>query len=196
MPKIEVDEEEYQRTQRVMASLRKIADNPATRLKLQALHKEVEPTAPTPELDQAKILQEPLTKLQKDFDDYKAKQETEQAEREKKEKLAALTGNWEAGRNALKRAGYTEEGIKNLEKFMEERGLIDHELAAAAHEKMFPLPPPATPSGVGAWNFLEVPDDSDADIKRLIETRGQSEALADRMAHKALNEVRAGQPRR
>jgi hypothetical protein len=196
MPKIEVDEEEYQRTQRVMASLRKIADNPATRLKLQALHKEVEPTAPTPELDQARVLQEPLTKLQKDFDEYKAKQETEQAEREKKEKLAALTGNWEAGRNALKRAGYTEEGIKNLEKFMEERGLIDHELAAAAHEKMFPPPPPATPSGVGAWNFLEVPDDSDADIKKLIETRGQSEALADRMAHKALNEVRAGQPRR
>ena len=191
MPKIEVDEEEYNRTQRVMNSLRKIADNPATRLKLQALHKEVEPTAPTPELDQARVLQEPLTKLQKDFDEYKAKQAEEAAEREKKAKLAELTSSWEAGRAALKREGrYTDEGLKRLEEFMESKGLVDHELADKAYTAMYPPPPPATPSGVGAWNFLEVPDDSDADIKKLIETRGQSEALADRMAHKALNEVR------
>jgi hypothetical protein len=195
MPKIEVDEEEYQRTQRVMASLRKIADNPKTRLQLQALHKEVEPNAPTPELDQAKVLQEPLDKLKKDFDDYKAKQAEDALEREKKAKLSELTGRWESGRAALKRDGYTEEGLKKLEEFMEQNGLVDHALADKAYSAMHPPPTPAVPSGVGAWNFLEVPDDSDADIKKLIETKGQSEALADRMAHKALNEMRAGRPR-
>lgn len=196
MPKIEVDEEEFNRTQRVMSSLRKIADNPATRLKLQALHKEVEPNAPTPELDQAKILQEPLTKLQADFDAYKKERADADAEREKTAKIAELTGRWEQGRAALKRAGYTDEGLKALEEFMEKRGIIDHEVGAAAHEKMYPQPAPVTPSGIGAWNFLEVADDVDADIKKLIETKGSSEQLADRMAHKALNEVRAGQPRR
>lgn len=195
MPKIEVDEEEYQRTQRVMASLRKIADNPKTRLQLQALHKEVEPNAPTPELDQAKVLQEPLDKLKKEFDEYRTKQAEEAADREKKDKLAELTGKWESGRSALKREGYTDEGLKKLEEFMEQNGLVDHALADKAYSAMHPPQAPATPSGVGAWNFLEVPDDSDADIKKLIETKGQSEALADRMAHKALNEIRGQRPR-
>jgi hypothetical protein len=196
MPKIEVDEEEFNRTQRVMNSLRKIADNPATRLKLQALHKEVEPNAPTPELDQAKILQEPLTKLQADFDAYKKEQADANAEREKAAKLKELSSAWETGRSWLKSEKWTDDGIKKLEEFMEQKGIADHQVAAAAYERMFPQPTPVTPSGIGAWNFLEVADDVDADIKKLIETKGSSEQLADRMAHKALQEMRAGQPRR
>jgi hypothetical protein len=52
-----------------------------------------------------------------------------------------------AGRAALQKGGYTDEGIAAVEKLMEEYGIPDHEAAASLHEK---LQPPAEPVHLAA----------------------------------------------
>ena len=73
---------------------------------------------------------------------------------------------------------------------MEERGILDIEVAAAFYEKQNPPQVPATPRGMGGWNFVEQVNDSEADLKKLLDTRGNNEVLADKMAREALNEFR------
>ena len=78
---------------------------------------------------------------------------------------------------------------------MKEKGIVDPLIAAAYVEKMLPPQLPATPSGGTSWNFIEGVQDGEADLKKLIESKGNYEPLIDKMAHEALSEVR-GQVRR
>lgn len=191
MPKIEVDEDEYQRLQRVQTTLRSIATNDKAKVLLQQAHKIVDPSAVTPDLDRQREINEPLEALKKEFEDYKTKAAEERAEREKKEKLDDLSRRYEAGKADLRRQNWTEEGIKKLEDFMNEKGIIDFDVAVPAFEKKFPPPPPATPSS-GRWDFTDIPtDQADENIKKLLESRGANESLADKMAHDALREFRS-----
>jgi hypothetical protein len=190
MAKVEVDEEEFLVNKRVRDALAKIAADPKARLKLQEAHKMVDPNAKTPELDTMAPVNEQLTAMQKRLDDAEKKAADEKAEREKQDKLNALQGTVAAGLNRLRQDGWTDEGIKAVEKIMEERGIIDPEIAAAYHEKLHPPQAPITPSGSGAWNFMEMPKEGDDDLKRLIETKGESTPLLDKMVRDTLSEVR------
>ena len=111
-------------------------------------------------------------------------------DREKNEKLAEINSKIAAGKAQLRRDGWTEEGITGVEKIMEERGLLDPLDAAAIFEKQHPPQMPVTPSGTGAWGFLDNVKDTEADLKKLIETRGESASLLDKMTHEALSEIR------
>lgn len=196
MPKIEVDEEEFLTSKRIREALGKIAADPKARVKLQEAHKLVDPTAKTPELDAMAPVNEALTAMQKRIDDAEKKAADEKAEREKAEKLNALQSKVSTGLAKLRQDGWTEDGIKAVEKIMEERGIIDPEIAAAYHEKMHPPQNPLVPTGSGAWNFMEMPKDGDDDLKRLIENKGESAPLLDKMIRDTLTEVRQGTSRR
>lgn len=195
MPKIEVEQDEYERLGRIQTVLRTIVGNPKSKLLMEQAHKIVDPQAVTPELDRETAIKEPVSALEKKFDEYIAKQESERAERDKKEKLDAISAKYDTQKYELlngKLTGerWTDEGVKKLEAFMQERGLIDFDIAVPAFERIHPPPPPATPSST-RWDFTEVATgDADKDIKALLESRGQNEVLADKMAHDALREHR------
>ena len=193
---IEVDEEDLLRDQTLRSTLSKIMSNPKGKLLVQQAHKLVDPNAVTPELDNAKIQAEPVLELQKKFDDFVEATKVEKAEQEKNAKLAKLNSDYEAGRSALKSQKWTDDGIKKLEEFMEQKGILDHEIAALAFERLHPPQIPVTPGGSGAWNFMEVPTDDSGDyVKKLIESKGENAPLIDKAVNEAINEVR-GQPRR
>lgn len=196
MPKlIEVDEEEYARTSRVYNTLSKIAKNPAAARLLEQAHKVADPNVPTPILDADKVATEPLTKLQKDFDEFRAKVEKEKTDSEASTRQAQFDAQWKSGQEKLRSRGYTPEAIEKFEKQMADAGVTDHVLFVDAWERRNPEPPPAPPSsGIGgSWNFAELPEgDAPGDkfVKDLIATKGQQDYVADRAAMSALNEFR------
>jgi len=149
----------------------------------------------TPALDAYKAQNEPIQEVKKQLSEFMEAQKTEKADREKAEKLAKLNSDFESGRKSLKSQKWTDDGIKKLEEFMEQKGILDHEIAAAAFEKLHPPQTPVVPGGNGSWNFFDAPVDGDADIKKLIESKGENTALVDKMAHEAIMETR-GQTRR
>lgn len=195
MAKVEVDEVELLNSRQLRDTVSKILNHPKAGPLVEEALKMVDPNAKTPRLDAVKIQNEPLEAMEKKFNDFVAETKKEKTEREDRERVAKLTANFEAGRTQLRQAKWTDDGIKKLEEFMEAKGIIDHEIAAAAFEKLHPPATPVMPGGTGAWNFLEMPSDGDADLKKLIESKGENNSLLDKMAHDALNEVR-GQPRR
>lgn len=191
MPKVEIDEVELLNHRRLAQTVNTILSNPKAKVLVQQAHKMVDPTARTPELDSLQAVNEPFAQLHKKVDDFITESKAERAEREKNEKITHLKGQKDEGIASLRRQGWTAEGITGVEKLMEEKGLLDPLDAAAIFEKAHPPQLPATPSGgVGAWNFTGDVTDEQADLKKLLETKGQSDGLADKMARDALTEVR------
>jgi hypothetical protein len=190
---IEVDEEIYNQNARLRERLAKIAANPRNAAALEAMEKELDPKVATPNLDREKAYNEPIEALRKDITELKKGLEDERAkEREEREKVLR-DEKWSKGQKWMLDHGYTPEGIEKIEKeLMAPKGIVDHQDAAKLWEADHPTPAPATPGGFGAWNFLEPPpeDKSDSNIKALIESRGNNEVVAERMARDALNEFR------
>lgn len=190
MPKVEVDEDELVASRKLTSLVSAMMKNPKAKLKLQEAVKEHDPNYVTPELDSQRAVQEPIDELRKELAAERKAREDEKAEREKQEKLRALDGQVESGFAQLRRDGYTQEGLAEVRKIMDEKGILDPAIAAAYFEKLHPPPTVVTPVGaIGSWNFTDTSDGSD-DVKKLLETQGRSEPLADKMAMAALADVR------
>lgn len=195
MPKVEIEEDELARLTRVQNTLRKIVANPKAQGLLEQAHKIVDPEAATPTLDRENALKEPVSAVEKKLDDFIAAENKRREENEKKEKLDALSAKYEQQKQQLLSGTmtgekWTDEGVKKIEAFMQERGIIDFDIAVPAFERLHPPPPPATPSS-SRWDFTEIgTGDADKDLKALLESRGQNEILTDKMAHDALREHR------
>jgi hypothetical protein len=69
-------------------------------------------------------------------------------------------------------------------------------IAAAYIEKQNPTPPPVTPSATGSWDFINGVQDGEKDLKSLIESKGNSESIVDKMAKDALSDFRGSNTRR
>ena len=197
MPKIvEVDEEELLRLRRVNATVGKIASHPEAVTLLEQAHKFVDPDAPTPALERKRALSEPVDAVKKEFEAFKKEQADREAKRETDEKIRSLSTLRDTGIAKLKRAGWTDEGIKGVEALMEEKGLLDPQDAADLYEKRNPPPAPVNPApGVGAWGFADMPSGETTDdtfVKKLLESKGNSDSVVDRHAAMALQEMRGG----
>ena len=192
MAKIEVDEEQFNLGQRTLATMRKIASNPQNARALEAMHKGIDPNVSTPLADADKIANERVSKLETELADMRKSHDEERKKEQEERLLTATKAKWAEGQQKLRDLGFSPAAIEKIEKeIMEPKGIIDHEDAATLWEKANPPPPPAMPGGVGAWNFLETPpEDKDSDIKRLIDSRGNSDVLTDKMAREALNDFR------
>ena len=194
MPKIEVDELEWNNSVQMREAIKKMMANPKAAVLVEEAHKMVEPTAPTPNLEKRKEVLEPYEKLAKEFDDYKKQTAEEKAKAEQDAKLAALQTKIDKGNAKLLSEGWTADGIKALDEFREKEGILDPIAAAAYYEKLNgPAVVPVTPSSGNtgaAWNFTDLPKDGADDLKKLLETRGDSDSLTMKMAHDALNEFR------
>ena len=195
MPNVEIDEVELTNLRRLQGVAAKIVANPKAKALLEQAHKTVDANAPTPTLDLEKAASEPLHNLTKQINDLQAQIAKDKEDRESASKLAKINSEVEAGFAALREQGWQEDGIKKVDELMKQKGILDPLIAAAAVEKTMPKPEPVTPSGTGSWDFIAGVQDGEADLKKLIESKGNSESIADKMARDALNEVR-GQSRR
>lgn len=195
MPNVEIDEIEYQNLKRLQGVASKIIANPKAKALLEQAHKTVDPQALTPTLDQEKATAEPVQAALKRVEELEAQIKKDKDERDNAEKLARLNSSVEAGFAKLRADGWQEDGIKKVDELMKEKGILDPVIAAAYIEKSMPKPDPVTPSGTGSWNFIEGVQDGEADLKKLIDSKGNNEPLADKMARDALSEIR-GQSRR
>ncbi len=186
----EIDEVELLRLRKQDATVHALMSNPKAKKKIFEAYKEHDPNARIPELDMEEAARQPVVALEKTVADLTKQIADDKAEREKQAKLESLNGSVEKGMAKLRGAGWTDDGLGEVKKLMEERGILDPEIAAAYYEKNHPPQTPATPRGVGGWNFVDQVQDGEADLKKLLETRGNNEALADKMAREALNEIR------
>lgn len=192
MPKIEVDEAEFANLNRIKATVAKIASTPEAKKLLQKAHKLVDPNAQTPELDDDEKKAQLESGFQKQIEELKAKIAADDEKRTNDANLAALNAKFEAGRSALRAQRYTKEGIEAVEKFMQERGIADHEIAAAYLEKQSPPAEAMSPRAFGSFNFIEQPKDDDLFLKSLLDSRGDDDGAVLKAASEAVGEIRGG----
>jgi hypothetical protein len=95
------------------------------------------------------------------------------------------------GRALAREAGWTDEGLKSLEEWMEQKGVADHEIAIPAFERENPPAEPiASGSSHRAW--LAQPQraaDPAAELKVLFD--GDENAFLHRSIESALREIRS-----
>ena len=194
MARIEIDETDFQNSQKLRATIEGILKTPGARRKLLEAQKEAYPDTAIPELDSAQPVLEAVQQINKKFEDFTAAQKKERAEEEEKRTRAFQTAKWEAGRRRMKGDHkYTDEGLTKLEEMMVAKGIADHDDARLIFEKINPPPTPAISStGSGPWEFMGgQPDEAlDKDFKALIESRGTDERAVNNLINSALNEVR------
>lgn len=190
MARVEIDETELRRHHQLAGVVNTILAHPKAKLLVQQAHKMVDATARTPELDQVQVVNEPLTAMNEKIDTFIAETKKERQDREANERINSLKLQHSQGIAQLRREGWTDEGIAAVETLMQEKGLLDPLDAAAIHEKHHPPQAPATPSGSGAWNFAEGVTDDQADLKKLLDSKGGNDLVVENMAKNILNEVR------
>jgi len=186
----ELSEVEIQRLQTQDRTLHSLMGNPKAKKKILEAYKAANPEASIPELEIEEAAKAPVMALEKDIADLKKQLADEKAENEKNAKLAKLGDSIESGMTKLRQAGWFDEDLKKLREVMDERGIVDVDIAAAYYEKQHPPQEVVTPRGVGGWNFIDNVQDGEKDLQKLLETKGNSEVLADKMARDALNEHR------
>jgi hypothetical protein len=193
---VEVDEAEWNRMQTLQSVAAKIVSNPAARRRLEEAHKLVDPNAATPLLDQDRLANEPLTALKTELStEIKALREERETER-REQSVRQIADQQEKDFARLKSEHrYTDEGVAAVRKLMETKGLLDVGDAVAIFERSNPPQMPSTPAGgmTGqSWGFITNNDESDKDIQALIASKGDNDAVSDRMAMRALQDIRAG----
>ena len=189
MAKVEIDENEYAELQRVANVAKLIGGNPQARELLQNAVAIAAPDQAGPEIRIRKEVTERVGGIEKKLDDWMAAQATAAEERKAEEARLALENRWAESRGKARAAGYTEEGLNELEAFMEKNGVADHELAIPAFERLHPPPEPVV-SGGSRWNFFDqATPNGDAVLKNFMDT-GNDEAFLAAMVPQALKDVR------
>jgi hypothetical protein len=170
MPKIEVDELELQQSTKLRQAFEALMKNPKSRRKVLEAQKIIEPDAKIPELEQpdpieaaTKPLADQVAALQKQIEDDKTA-------RERDGRLAQLQSLKDNGIKQLRAQRYTDDGIKAVEKIMEEKGILDPLDAAAIFERDHPPQAPVQQTGSGGWNFAELPTSTEDVDDKYIDT--------------------------
>lgn len=190
MPMVEVDEEDLRKNTQLRTTLTAIMANPESRKKLLEAHKIVNPTAPVPELEQSAKLDGAIGELKKTVTDFISEQKQTKATETAQAEQAKIEDRIQRGFKKLRESGVTDDGIKEVEKLMQAEGIVNPEVAWSHFEKLNPSPPVTTPGSVGPWNFLQPQPNAGEDITKLIESRGENNAILDRMTQEALTAVR------
>ncbi len=191
MPRIEIDENEYAELTRVAKVAQSIGAHPKAREMLQQAVALAVPDQAGPEIRIRQELTERIGGIEKTIGDFITSQKTEREEQRADEARRALENRWTESRGKARSAGYTEEGLTELESFMEKNGVADHELAIPAFERLHPPPEPVV-SGGSRWNFFDQNDQGAAGglLKQLMDSQGQDENAIGGLINVALKDVR------
>jgi hypothetical protein len=190
MATIEIDEAEFLRGKKAREFVETLWANPKARRRMLEAQREVKPDDPmVKELERPDPVEERFAALAKKLDDQEKAMADDKATREQAEKLSAFKKQRDDGFDALRREGWTDKGLEGVEELMTKKGILDPLDAAAIWEKANPPQNPLTPRS-GAWNFLEPTGGGDEDLKKLIDSRGESNPLLDKIIHDAISDVR------
>ena len=196
MPMVEVDELQLQQSSKLKQTVEKWLQNPKAKRKILEAQKLVDPKADIPELDEP----DPIEVLKKESDDKIAalqKQiEDDKLARERDGRLAQLQTLKDNGIAKLREKRYTDDGIKAVEKIMEEKGILDPLDAAAIFERDHPPQAPIQQTGSGGWNFGELPSATDDADDKYVDSllkagkNGLSDGALSQRISQTINEVR------
>ena len=177
MARVEVDEAEYEARGRVAQTIQQMMANPAARRKILEAQKIVAPDQVIPEIDAAEPLREEIKGVRDSFNDLRAEMAKDREARAEAERTASLRMQWQSGRSKLLQNGYTDEGIAAVEKFMEDKGVADHEVAAAAYERLYPAQEPVRAVGGNRFDLFDPGDRSSDQMKALLANPEDNMAL-------------------
>lgn len=167
MAAVEIDETELVALRNNSSLLSKALANPKAREQVLRGLKAANPDLPIPELDARAPMMEELEGFGKTLKDMRDEMKADKEAREQEKSMAKLQSQWGEGRSKVAKQGYAGESLEALEKFMEEKGIADHECAAAAFEKMHPQTKPIE-HNTGKFDFFARKiDDNDALQKKL-----------------------------
>jgi len=189
MALVEIDQAQLEAHQKVTNELNRLLANPKTRRMVLEAKKVLDPDALIPELDATEAVRGEVSDLTKRFEAMAAKLEEAENKREQREKMAQLQGTWEKGRSKLRASGYTDEGLAEVEKFMEEKGVADHEVAAAAFERMHPPAEPVRSTGSNRFDLFSADDRTSEHMQKLFSNPDDPMAL-DSLVNDTLRQVR------
>jgi hypothetical protein len=196
MPMVEVDELQLQQNTKLRTTVEGWLRNPKAKRKILEAQKLVDPKADIPELDEP----DPIEALRTESDTKIAALEKQikddKEARERDGRLAQLQALRDNGIAKLREQRYTDDGIKAVEKIMEDKGILDPLDAAAIFDRDHPPQAPVQQSGSGGWNFGELPSSTDdADdkyIDQLLKAgkNGISDGALSQRIFSTINEVR------
>lgn len=193
---VEVDEVQLQQSHKLKQTVENWLKNPKAKRKILEAQKLVDPKADIPELDEPDPIEALRAESTKEIADLKKQIEEDKANRERDGRLAQLQTLKDNGIKKLREQRYTDDGIKAVEKIMEEKGILDPLDAAAIFERDHPPQAPVQQTGSGGWNFGELPastDDADEKyVDQLLKAgkNGISDGALMQRVGNTINEVR------
>lgn len=196
MPMVEVDELQLQQSNRLKQTMETWLRNPKAKRKILEAQKLVDPKADIPELDEVDPVEEIRASTAKEIADLKKELADKDAARERDGRIAQLQAMKDTGIKKLREGRYTDEGIKAVEKIMEEKGILDPLDAAAIFERDHPPQAPVQQSGTGSWNFGELPSSTDDADEKYVDQllkggkNGISDGALSQRISQTINEVR------
>lgn len=190
MAKAEIDETELLANRQVVEAMQKMLANPKSRELVLKAQKVVNPDAVIPEIDARAPLESALDEIRKELAKDREDRAKERDEAVAAKKREEFTAGWERQKQALRTQGYTDEGLKKIEEHAEKEGIPSLRAAAADWEKLNPSPPPAQPTGGIPFDIFNPPENDAAELKALMDSRGDDPMALNKLIGKSLAEAR------
>lgn len=174
MADVTISQDKLAQLEKAMALLNKLTADPKEGLKTQRKLKEIDPSLQFAALDIEETVAAPLQEKLTATEAALAKiQEEREAERKAAEDAKAEGALRDSIGRAKTKGKLSDEGVQNLIKFMQEKGVADAELALPAYLETLPPPPKAPASSpyqpMSANIFgTNVGEQADADAKLLV----------------------------
>lgn len=163
--------------------------NPKTRRRTLEMLKEINPALSIPEIDAAAPVLDEVKKANDRVAALEKQIQDDKETRAKEDRERSTTGKIEEGRAALRKKGYTDEGIAAVEKLMQDEGIIHYEAAASLLASRTPPEEAVTPTHYGR-DMPMVDDQSPNELREAMKLpRGQALKAVDRWSQ---NEIRKG----
>jgi hypothetical protein len=187
MPNVEIDENELAALRRYASVADKMQKHPEARKLVQQAALLADPDSVGPEPRIRQEFEERFSAFKEEVTKEREAREAKDREREERDATQRLEQRWLSGRAKAREAGYTDEGLTQLEAWMEKRGVADHDIAMPAFERENP---PAEPIMTGGqhWNFANAEDRAAPDLKPLFE--GNEDAFLGPAIARAIKEAR------
>lgn len=190
----EIDEVELQRLRQLEGTVNVLLKHPKARRKILEAQKEQNPNISIPELDANRPVEEEIHKLRNELAADKQARSAEKEQEKVDKSREHLNAKFEEGRQLALSAGYTNDGLKTLEDYMQANGIFSHRIGMAAFERDNPQAQPIASST--SWNFFEQPEGNGKELMdKMVESHGEDDAILRKLTHQALADTRSGQRR-
>lgn len=209
MAKVEIEEADLLNMRHVAGVVEQVMAVPEARSQFLRLAKTANPKLSIPEVDAATpVLAEmkaqgskmdEFIEEQKQYaaaqqtkmDEFLAAQAEDRRKAEEDKKIQAFQTTWDQQAAKLRRDGWRQSGIEQVQKFAEDNGIANLEIAADAFERRNPQPGPV--ESRPGWNMFNTgPQPEDTFVPDQMKAQGNDDSRLDREIQATLAEIRAG----